>query len=128
MAFAKALKHNTTSKELNLGYNHISSLGIEALVCPIFDTSSLNTTVDSNHTLFYFLMSHCIDDLVRRGCNVRVLFDIDNILQMNEVNALLGMQQKESPLYNSHHIIIPPAWTKGLPLASLTIKQLKSYT
>ena len=119
--FAKALKRNNTLKELNLGFNRISSVGFEALLCAIFDTSSLNALLDSNQTLCYLLRSHCIDDLIRRGCDIRELFDIDNILQLNEVNALLKTQQKQSALHNSQHIIIPPAWAKSLPLSLLSI-------
>mmetsp|Transcript_7597 Transcript_7597/g.16553 ORF Transcript_7597/g.16553 Transcript_7597/m.16553 type:complete len:395 (+) Transcript_7597:418-1602(+) len=114
MQFAKALKSNTTMVELNLGYNHISSVGLETLFYAIFDTSSLNALADSNHTLCYLFQQQCVEELLRRGCDVHTLFDIGNILQLNEMNSLLKT--------SSHHL---PDWTRELPLSSLSIEHLK---
>jgi len=113
--FAKGLRTNSTLIELNLGYNRISSLGLEALLYAIFDASSLNALMDSNHRLCYLFPSKgCAEDMLRNGCDVQILYDIDNILQLNEVNTLL----KKSPDKL-------PAWTSELPLSSMSIEQIK---
>jgi hypothetical protein len=116
--FSKALKSNSTLVELNLGYNHLSSVGIESLLRAIFDTSSLNALVESNHTLYCLFSQSYKHDLVQSGCcDVPTLFDITNILQLNEVNTLIqqhSLQYKELP-----------AWALDLPLTSLSIEQLK---
>lgn len=116
--FSKALKSNSTLVELNLGYNHLSSVGIESLLRAIFDTSSLNALVESNHTLYCLFSQSYKHDLIRWGrCDVPTLFDITNILQLNEVNTLIkqhSLQSKELP-----------SWASDLPLTSLSIEQLK---
>ncbi|KAL7553358.1 hypothetical protein ACHAWF_016636 [Thalassiosira exigua] len=112
--FAKALKNNTNLIELNLGHNQISSVGLEALFHAIFDVSSLNALVESNHTLRYLLNGQSINNLVRRGCDVKVLFDINNILQLNEMDGMF--KQSSGKL---------PDWASELPLSTLSIEQLK---
>ena len=107
---------NTKLMELNLGYNRLSSVGMEALLYSIFDTTSLNALKDSNHTLCYLIRGNCIDDLMRRGCGVDMLYDLDNVLRLNEMNSLMKSASSLSDL---------PEWVKDLQLSRLTIDQLK---
>ena len=65
--------------------------------------------------LRYIFYDHCTSDLLRRGCDVRTLFDLKNILQLNEINALL----KQSDHNNL------PEWAMELPLMSMPIEQMK---
>lgn len=129
MHFAKALKYNSNLMELNLGYNRISSVGMKALLFAIYDTSSLNTLLDSNHTLCTLLQGrHCINDLLRRGCDMDMLFDIDNILQLNEMNTLMKSYSSSGPSSNKNtndSNRIMPVWVSNMPLSNLTIEQVK---
>ena len=49
---SRALKHNTNLKELWLGGNNITEVGNGALRKAVYDTTSLNTVSESNHTCF----------------------------------------------------------------------------
>lgn len=54
LMLAHALKHNTTLRYLNLDGNNITSVGMYALRKCIYDTSSMHSLWDSNHTLRSF--------------------------------------------------------------------------
>ena len=82
--FASALKTNDTLLELNLGYNRITSVGMKALRMAVYDTSSLNSLVTSNHSVSIFFYGYCADqDFHFRGCTKEQLHEMDQILRIN---------------------------------------------
>lgn len=81
---ASALKTNDTLLELNLGYNRITSVGMKALRMAVYDTSSLNSLVTSNHSVSIFFYGYCVDeDFNYRGCTKEQLHEMDQILRIN---------------------------------------------
>lgn len=82
--FASALKTNDKLLELNLGYNRITSVGMNALRTAVYDTSSLDSIVTSNHTVSIFFYGCCVDeDFNYRGCTKEQLHEMDQILRIN---------------------------------------------
>lgn len=81
--FASALTTNDTLLELNLGYNRITSVGMEALRTAVYDTTSLNSLVTSNHTVSIFFYGYCTDDFHYCGCTKEQLNEMDQILRIN---------------------------------------------
>ncbi len=81
--FASALKTNDTLLELNLGYNRITSVGMEELRTAVYDTTSLNSLVSSNHTVSIFFYGYCADDFHYCGCTKEQLNEMDQILRIN---------------------------------------------
>lgn len=81
--FASALKTNDTLLELNLGYNRITSGGMDELRTAVYDTTSLNSIVTSNHTVSIFFYGYCSDDFHSSGCTKEQLNEMDQILRIN---------------------------------------------
>jgi len=84
--FASALKTNDTLLELNLGYNGITSVGMKELRTAVYDTTSLNSLVTSNHTVSILFYGYCADnndDFQYRGCTREQLLEMDQILRIN---------------------------------------------
>jgi len=71
---ARALRHNTNLKYLNLERNDISYSGGEVLRKTEFDSTNLNTASDSNHNVYIELDN----EGVSRSYNVRIVFLSDN--------------------------------------------------
>ena len=84
--FASALKTNDTLLELNLGYNGITSVGMKELRTAVYDTTSLNSLVTSNHTVSILFYGYCADnndDFQYRGCTREQLLEMDQIIRIN---------------------------------------------
>ena len=94
--FSKALGSNQTLTELNLGFNKLSSVGLKALQEALYNTSSLNALVDSNHTLSCLFDDYCATNLIRWGCDEQTVNCIDNLLRINALNEVLTHQHRFS--------------------------------
>jgi Ran GTPase-activating protein (RanGAP) involved in mRNA processing and transport len=92
---SQALKRNTKLKLLSLHSNNFTSIGVKALLTCVFDSSSLNSISESNHTLTGMIIfsgqeSQKSDNLV--GC-------IDILLELNRTQKImLALQDKDSLL------------------------------
>jgi hypothetical protein len=81
--FASALKTNSTLLELNLGYNRMTSVGMDSLRMAVYDTTTLNALVTSNHTVSIFLNGYCTDDFHRWGRTKEQILEMEQILRIN---------------------------------------------
>jgi hypothetical protein len=82
---SQALKRNTQLKALSLHTNNYTSIGVQALLTCVFDSSSLNAISESNHILnLMHLLSHnhnlqrCIERLLRMDRIEKVLLALDD--------------------------------------------------
>lgn len=80
---ANALKTNSTLLELNLGYNRVTSVGMNALRMAVYDTTSLDTIVASNHTVSILFHDYCADDFANWGCSEEQIDEMEQVLRIN---------------------------------------------
>lgn len=85
LMLAHALKHNTTLRYLNLDGNNITSVGMYALRKCIYDTSSMHSLWDSNHTLrsFFGLRPIHSRTFLETSTNKQLAQQLREILAMN---------------------------------------------
>ena len=89
---SQALKRNTNLRHMDLKGNHFTSVGVNALLTCVFDSSTLNAISESNHTLtrIDIIPSHNFN---LAGC-------IGRLLQLNRTQKImLALQDKDSLLY-----------------------------
>ena len=89
---SQALKRNTNLRHMDLKGNHFTSVGVNALLTCVFDSSTLNAISESNHTLtridiipsLNFNLTGCIDRLLQLDCTQKIMLalqDKDSLLQ-----------------------------------------------
>jgi hypothetical protein len=92
---SQALKSNTSLKTIDLLSNNVTSVGVNALLNCVFDSSSLNAISESNHTLkTLWLFSDIFSDRVYylSGC-------VDKLLELDRTEKILfALQDKDSLL------------------------------
>jgi hypothetical protein len=93
LPISQALKRNTNLTHLNLVGNNFTSIGIKALLSCVFDSSSLNSISESNHTFASLNIFNgqesgnlhgCINKLLGFDRTQKILFalqDKDSLLQ-----------------------------------------------
>jgi hypothetical protein len=82
---SRALKRNTNLHEIDLALNNFTSTGVKALLSCVFDSSSLNTISESNHTLVEMII------FLEEG--------IDRFLELDRTQKImLALQDKDSLL------------------------------
>ena len=96
---ARALKHNTNLKSLNLGGkggNNITKIGIRVLANVVYDSTSLDALSHSNHTCYF----HGIDLVDNIPVNSHILDRKDN--RARKIYHLLSLRNREGS--NVHHL------------------------
>jgi hypothetical protein len=89
---SQALKRNTNLMTIYLQSNHLTSIGVKALLNCVFDSSSLNAISESNHTLLSMFIFSMTSNLRLHGC-------IDKLLNLNRTQKIfLALQDKDSIL------------------------------
>jgi hypothetical protein len=117
MLISQALKWNTNLSHLDLERNNITSIGVKALLTCVFDSSSLTSISESNHTLERL-------GLFTRQKNGRLADCIDKLLELNRIDKIiLALQDKDSLLKYLANVpveLIPevltfPQWVVNYP-------------
>jgi Ran GTPase-activating protein (RanGAP) involved in mRNA processing and transport len=89
---SQALKSNTSLKTINLLSNNITSVGIKALLTCVFDSSSLHSISESNHTLDQMI-------LFSYQKNGSLADSIDRLIELDRARKiLLALNDKDSLL------------------------------
>jgi hypothetical protein len=89
-----ALKRNTNLKTIHLRSNNLSSIGVKALLTCVFDSLSLNSISQSNHTLEWLVLFADINMPIQR-----LVSCIDILLELDWTEKiLLTLQDKNSLL------------------------------
>jgi hypothetical protein len=89
---SQALKRNTNLRYLNLLVNNFTTIGAKALLTCVFDSSSLNSISESNHTLNQLIICSKRSNIQLHGC-------IDRLLQLDRAQKIcLALQDKDSLL------------------------------
>jgi Ran GTPase-activating protein (RanGAP) involved in mRNA processing and transport len=92
MLISQALKWNTNLSHLDLERNNITSIGVKTLLTRVFDSSSLTSISESNHTLERLV-------LFTRQKNGSLADCIDKLLELDRIDKIiLALQHKESLL------------------------------
>ena len=87
---SQALKRNTNLRNLELEGNKFTSIGVRALLTCVFDSSSLTSISESNHTLERL-------SLFTRQKNGSLADCIDKLLKLNRAQKImLALQDKDS--------------------------------
>jgi hypothetical protein len=87
---SQALTRNTNLETIHLYINNFTSIGVKTLLNCVYDNSSLNATLESNHTLNNLKMFNCPNNL--DGC-------IDRLLVLDRTQKiLLALQDKDALL------------------------------
>jgi hypothetical protein len=89
---SKALKRNTNLTSIFLSSNNFTSIGVKALLNCVFDSSTLNSISESNHTLASLNIINDQESGDLHGC-------IESMLLMDRTQKiLLALQDKDSLL------------------------------
>jgi hypothetical protein len=94
---SQALKRNTNLKTLALHTNSLTSIGVKSLITCGFDSSSLNSLSESNHTLRGMNLYDYKPSGVVRTARTQYLTPYTNILQCC-INRLLGLDKTQKML------------------------------
>ena len=87
---SQALKRNTNLRNLELKGNKFTSIGVRALLTCVFDSSSLTSISESNHTMERL-------SLFTRQKNGSLADCIDKLLKLNQAQKMmLALQEKDS--------------------------------
>ena len=92
LLISQALKRNTNLTHLNLVGNNCTSIGVNAILSCVFDSSSLNSISESNHTLASLNIINSQESGDLHGC-------IESMLLMDRAQKImLALQDKDSLL------------------------------
>jgi hypothetical protein len=90
---SQALQTNMNLETLYIQSNNFSSIGMKSLLTCVFDSSSLNSISESNHTVTEMIM------FLFRGNNEKLQRCIDRLLELDKFQKIvIALQDKESLL------------------------------
>lgn len=130
---ARALRHNTNLKYLNLEDNDVSDSGAEGLRKAEFDSTTLNTASDSNHSVYINLGGES------RSYNERIVFessihhsDHDQVMKSiaracrwKKIYSILSARNRENS--NAQHLHEEKIPTALLPEMLTSIERYSEY-